>query len=104
MVKTREAESFGADRPCCVFQVSADEPSAAAGPGSAAGLRAERRAVRGPGLSTGADRVGRPRGGVLQVFNSTSFRTNNINRVNFKHAAHFHLTVVLMLSTLQRLN
>lgn len=64
---TAEAELFSADRRCCVFQVSAHEPCAAAGPGAAAGLPAERGAVRGSGPSPGADGVGRPWRGVLQV-------------------------------------
>lgn len=50
-----------------MFQVSAYEPCAAAGPGFTAGLRAERGAVRRPGVAPGADSVGRPRRGVLQV-------------------------------------
>lgn len=51
-----------------VFQMSADEPRAPAGPGVAAGLRAERGALRGPGAAPGADGVGRSRRGVLQVW------------------------------------
>lgn len=49
------------------FQVSADEQSAAAGPGSTAGLSAKLSAVPGSGPSPGADGVGGPRRGVLQV-------------------------------------
>lgn len=50
-----------------VFQVSAYEQCSATGPGAGAGLRAERGEVRGPGPAPGADSVGRPWRGVLQV-------------------------------------
>lgn len=47
--------------------MSSYEPCAAAGPGAAASLRAERSALRGSGPSPGGDGVGRPWRGVLQV-------------------------------------
>lgn len=49
------------------FQVSAYEQCSATGPGAGAGLRVERGEVRGPGPAPGADSVGRPWRGVLQV-------------------------------------
>lgn len=49
------------------FQVSSYEPCSAAGPGVAAGLCAERGAVRGAGSAPGDHGVGWPRRGFMQV-------------------------------------
>lgn len=72
-VKVKEVQSSPVLKFCFVlnhtalFQMSSYEPCAAAGPGAAASLRAERSALRGSGPSPGGDGVGRPWRGVLQV-------------------------------------